>query len=229
MRGAAARLLCLLGSAGALTELTEGSFDKVLRESPVALVAFVATWCGAHCRALLPELERLAAAYEGTGVAVARVSSDGAGELLDRYDVAAYPTLLWLDGSKQWPFYASEATPERVSAVTRTFAALADFVRERTGIAPQTAEPRPQEAPPSAEPPPPAPVPTFDFDEAHVCTELSRAYTKCLRVRKSAPHKCASERHEYMICMSGRWSIDPDHHRHMAARYSDFVRDDDRS
>ena len=218
---------------GQVVHVSERTFDVLLRDYPVALVAFVAPWCGVHCKMLLPELESLTSSFADTGIAVAQASSDEAGELLDRFEVAAYPTLLWFDGSRKWPFYASEAKPERYHG-ERSHDRLIAFIEERTGIAP------PQRATPPAAPtltrtaarqhddkqtPPPEAKPhASERFQAHACKSLSQSYIECMRHRRDRQHLCASERHEYLLCMSGRWSVHPDDHQHLAARYADYVR-----
>ena len=218
---------------GQVVHVSERSFDVLLRDYPVAFVAFVAPWCGIHCKSLLPELESLASSFANTGIAVAQASSEEAGELLDRFEVAAYPTLIWFDGSRKWPFYASEAKPERYHG-ERSLDHLTAFIEERTGIAP------PQRATPPSVPttttrtatsrkdegasaPPEARAHASERLQGHACTALSQSYIECMRHRRDRQHLCASERHEYLLCMSGRWSVHPDDHQHLAARYADFV------
>ena len=44
--------------------ITEENFDEVLKNNPVAMVDFGATWCG-PCKALAPVVEEIANEYEG--------------------------------------------------------------------------------------------------------------------------------------------------------------------
>ena len=88
-----------------------------------------------HGRSLRPALRELAAAYEHAGIGVGIVPSLHT-ELLDRFEVATFPTLHWMDGSTKWPYYASEAAPERYDG-PRGFAALAGFIEAKTGIPPR--------------------------------------------------------------------------------------------
>ena len=152
-------------------------------------------------------------------------SSERAGELLDRFGIAAYPTLLWFDGSKKWPFYASEAKPERYGG-ERTTGALTAFIEERTGIAPPQRAVRPAASEPAPAPrhaPPPPAEPPARSTPVHACTALAASYSDCMRHRRDRQHLCASERHEYVLCMSGRWSVHPDEHEQLAARYHEFA------
>jgi thiol-disulfide isomerase/thioredoxin len=69
-------------------------------------------------------------------------------------------------------------------------------------------------APPPAEPsPPPLVLPP------HKCEAVSQAYVECMRHRADRQHICDNARHEYLLCMSGRWAVHPDHHRAMAEEY----------
>ena len=210
-----------------LAELSESTFDTRLREQPVALVAFVSHWCR-HCAALSPILEAMAEKYAGTGIAIAQCSSSTAGELLDRFQIDSYPTLLWLDGSKKWPFYASEATPFRYSG-SRTQESLVGFIESQTGITPArrveespAREQRRSERGETIDRGPSWPAASSAAMEDHACTELSKSYTACMRHRRDRQHLCTTERHNYLLCMTGRWAIHPDKHEELARRYTEF-------
>jgi len=219
----------LILSSAQLT-LTDRSFDETLRQYPVAMVAFVTPWCGRRCMELEPALQRLAVAWHETGIAIARASAETCSELLDRFEIVALPALLWFDGSKAWPHYASEAKPERYNG-PQTYDALLPFIEQRVGFAaPPPAPAKPPTPPPSPmptdapiEPPAWAPDPaTIARATEHACTATSLAYTACMRHRRDRPQLCADERHEYLLCMSGRWSIHPDDHVHLARKYNEF-------
>ena len=119
-------MFSLILSSAQLT-LTDRSFDETLRQYPVAMVAFVTPWCGRRCMELEPALQRLAVAWHETGIAIARASAETCSELLDRFEIVALPALLWFDGSKAWPHYASEAKPERYNG-PQTYDALLDLL-----------------------------------------------------------------------------------------------------
>lgn len=204
--------LCLLALPAALLELDGRNFDTELRMTPTALVAFVAPWC-AHCRAFGPTLERLGAAF-GSGVAIGRASTASGQELFDRFGIETYPSLLFFDARELYPYYASEATPTRYGAA-RELEDLLAFVEERSGVrrlaAPSAPEPEPQGA--AAEP---------GAGDSHVCSELSAAYSQCLLHRRDRPERCREARHEFMMCMSGRWTVHPDRHAALAAEYAKY-------
>lgn len=203
-----------------LLTLTEANFDVLLREVPVAMVVYVSETTDLHFPELRPALVALAEAFEHAGIGVGTVSSTYT-ELLDRFEIDSFPTLHWMDGSAKWPFYASEATPLRYGGA-RGYEDLARFVTERTGIPPQQSD-----APPAEE------VSTDDDAAAahsaavlaavgqHDCTPLSSVYRACLRHKTPDWHRklCADERHEYLLCLSGRWAVHPDHHAELARLY----------
>jgi thiol-disulfide isomerase/thioredoxin len=211
--------LLLAEAVAATVVLHADDFDRVLRAHRRALVLFHAPWC-AHCRALAPTFEALVGAFDGT-VLFARVSSDGDGnhELLDRFDVNSYPALLWYDGTTAWPPFASEAKPD-VYRGEHTFEPLATFVEQRGRLrrrVPPPAAPVDEPSPP----PPPRDPPPFTLPR-HACTDLSAAYVECLRHRKDRQDLCARERHEYVMCMSGKWAVPAPDHASMARAFASF-------
>jgi hypothetical protein len=142
----------------ALLVLDEVSFDVDLRKVPVALVAFVAPTTAILHPALHPTLE----------------------ELLDRFQVDAFPTLLWMDGSQKWPFYASEAVPERYAG-ERNVDALKAFITGRTNIRAPQREAGDGDAFAPREPSPADAASTPSLPEhllgEHECSALSARYS----------------------------------------------------
>jgi thioredoxin 2 len=77
--------------------LSETAFDRVVRDAPVpVLVDFHAEWCG-PCRMMAPALEQVARERVGR-VLVAKVDTDRAPALSQRFRVASIPTLVLLRG-----------------------------------------------------------------------------------------------------------------------------------
>ena len=214
------------GDGSHVLELTEANFDELLREVPVALVAYVSPTSELHYPNLLPVLRTLAAAYEYAGIGIGRVPSTYT-ELLDRFGVDSFPTLHWMDGSRKWPYYACEATPERYSG-PRGYEALAEYVQAKTNIPPRLPGPAAETEDTAAA----ATVAAADEARAqaamlhaavhgHDCAAPSASYRACLQHKPADWHhrSCAIERHEYLLCMSGRWAVHPDHHQELAHIY----------
>ena len=201
-----------------LLTITEGNFDTKLRAVPVALIAYMSFSTDTRFPALRPALRELAAAYEHAGIGVGTINNAYT-ELLDRFQIDSFPTLHWMDGSKTWPYYASEATPERYSG-GRTFEELAQFVQQKTGIPPRLPEPpQPEEEVAPEEPQ----SEVHNWVASHDCQEPSTRYRACLRHKTADWHRkeCASERHDYLWCMSGRWAVHRDHHQELARIYGE--------
>ena len=210
------------GDDSFLLELTEANFDVLLRETPVALVAYVNQNTALHYPSLMPTLRELANAYEHAGIGVGTIS-DQYRELIERFGIDAFPTLHWMDGSKKWPYYASEATPVRHEG-PRSFEALAGFIEAKTGIPPRVAEPGSQQEQQAAEPEAPSigRADVLTAVDEHDCATLSAAYRACLRQKDARWHRklCGDQRHEYLMCMSGSWAVHPDHHEELAGIYA---------
>jgi thioredoxin 2 len=80
---------------------SSAEFDELIREakSPV-VVDFWAAWCG-PCRAVAPELEKLAKTRAGAAIVV-KVDTDAQPELSARFAIRSIPTLvMFRDGHEQ--------------------------------------------------------------------------------------------------------------------------------
>ena len=73
--------------------ITEENFDEVLKNNPVAMVDFGATWCG-PCKALAPVVEEIANEYEGRA-AVGKADVDQCPSITARFRIRNVPTVLF--------------------------------------------------------------------------------------------------------------------------------------
>lgn len=93
-----------------------------------ALVAFTTTWCG-YCKQLAPEYEKLAGVFARDPVAIGQVDCtepEPSHDLLEKYDISSYPTLLW--------FEEGSSEPVKYEGGDRTIEALVAFVNDKTGL-----------------------------------------------------------------------------------------------
>jgi thioredoxin 2 len=75
-------------------------FDELVRAAPVpVLVDFWAAWCG-PCRAVAPEIEKLARERHGRLV-VAKVDTDALPDVAGRFGIRSIPTMILFRGGKE--------------------------------------------------------------------------------------------------------------------------------
>ena len=78
--------------------ITEENFDEVLKNNPVAMVDFGATWCG-PCKALAPVVEEIAIEYEGRA-AVGKADVDQCPSITARFRIRNVPTVLFFQNGE---------------------------------------------------------------------------------------------------------------------------------
>ena len=73
--------------------LTDGTFDRVLRETTLpVLVDFYADWCG-PCRMMAPAVDELARSSAGS-ILVAKVDTDASQRVAARFQIRGIPTVI---------------------------------------------------------------------------------------------------------------------------------------
>ncbi len=82
-----------------VTELTQSSFNEIVKSDKPVLVDFWASWCG-PCRMVSPIIEQLSEEYEGK-VSVCKVNVDDEGALAAQFAVTSIPTVILFVGGKE--------------------------------------------------------------------------------------------------------------------------------
>ena len=83
-----------------IKEATDATFEQlVLQNDKPVVVDFWATWCG-PCKMVAPEMEKLAAKYDGT-VDVVKVDVDANPQLSQMFSIMSIPTIAFFKPGAQ--------------------------------------------------------------------------------------------------------------------------------
>jgi thioredoxin 2 len=90
----------LLPASKPIAVESEQDFEELLRDAQAPVVVdFWASWCG-PCRAVAPEVEKLAGQRAGS-VVVAKVDTDALPDIAGRYGIRSIPTIILFRDSKE--------------------------------------------------------------------------------------------------------------------------------
>lgn len=77
------------------------TYDEVIKQTPVVLVEFYATWCP-HCRKMMPVVEQVKELLDGSA-AVVQLDIDDNKNLAHEAEVDVIPTfIIYRGGKEQW-------------------------------------------------------------------------------------------------------------------------------
>ena len=99
----------------AVRHLTTADFDQTVAAAPLAMVDFLADWCG-PCKMLTPTVEALAAQY-GDKVLTGKVNVDEEPELARRFGVMSIPTVVFLKNGVEVERKVGVMPPQSFTAV----------------------------------------------------------------------------------------------------------------
>ena len=80
-----------------LKHLTNDSFQEFLKQNPVALVDFWASWCG-PCRMVSPMVDEIA--EDHPEIRVGKINVDEQPELAGQFGVMSIPSLFYMENGK---------------------------------------------------------------------------------------------------------------------------------
>jgi len=85
-----------------ISHATDDTFAQLVLEAPRPVVVdFWAAWCG-PCRMVAPEIERIAAKYEGT-IDIVKVDVDANPSISGAFGISSIPTIAFFPGGGKQP------------------------------------------------------------------------------------------------------------------------------
>lgn len=104
--------------AGKIVEITDSSFDSIVKGATLVLVDFWAPWCG-PCRRLNPIIEELSREMDGQ-VTFGKLNTDENVETATRFGIMSIPTMLiFRDGEKVDALIGAHPKENIVAALAR--------------------------------------------------------------------------------------------------------------
>jgi len=77
------------------------TYDEAIKQTPVVLVEFFASWCP-HCRKMMPVVDQVKELLDGSA-AVIQLDIDENKELAQQEEVEGIPTfIIYSNGKEQW-------------------------------------------------------------------------------------------------------------------------------
>ena len=77
------------------------TYDEAIKQTPVVLVEFFASWCP-HCRKMMPVVDQVKELLDGSA-AVIQLDIDENNELAQQEEVEGIPTfIIYSNGKEQW-------------------------------------------------------------------------------------------------------------------------------
>ncbi|WDF67244.1 thioredoxin [Sphingobacterium oryzagri] len=92
------------------------TFSDIIKQHPLVLVDFSATWCG-PCQALAPILKELKQHY-GASISIVKIDVDKNNSLASSYQVQGVPTMiLFREGQQVWRQSGVLTLPQLINVV----------------------------------------------------------------------------------------------------------------
>jgi thioredoxin 1 len=97
--------------------ITDSNFNEIVKQQPIALIDFWASWCG-PCLALAPIIDELAREYAGK-VFVGKLNVDENPETAERFQIFSIPTILIMKNGKEVDKIVGLVPKKQIEAIIR--------------------------------------------------------------------------------------------------------------